>query len=140
MQGSESKILYFSRYIVICRKGFSDFVHNKQCCSSLTHLENENRVEFSRFCHLHGSVTWICLYLNWLLAVMRVMHETGDSYSIWSTWLCYWLDQFITPALNTWILSKFSILHWICPLFILLILVGVEIPLCIVVTLYHRML
>ena len=37
--------------------------------------------------------------------------------------------------LNTWILSKFSIFHWICPLFILLILLGVELPSCIVVTL-----
>ena len=47
----------------------------------------------------------------------------------------FWLDQFLTPALNTWTLSKFSIFHWICLLFILLILVGVELPLCIVVTL-----
>ena len=37
----------------------------------------------------------------------------------------------LTLALNTWILSKFSIFHWICLLFILLILVGVELSLCI---------
>ena len=32
-------------------------------------------------------------------------------------------------------LSKFSTLYWICLLFIFLILLGVELPLCIVVTL-----
>ena len=32
-------------------------------------------------------------------------------------------------------LSKFSTFHWICLLFIVLTLVGVELPLCIVVTL-----
>ena len=31
--------------------------------------------------------------------------------------------------------SKFSTFHWICLLFVLLILVGVELPSCIVVTL-----
>ena len=30
---------------------------------------------------------------------------------------------------------EFSMFHWICLLFILLILVGVELPLCIIVTL-----
>ena len=59
------------------------------------------------------------------------MHEKDDAYSIRSTWSCFWLDQFLTLALNTWILSKFSTFHWICLLFILLILVGVELPLCI---------
>ena len=34
-----------------------------------------------------------------------------------------------TLALNAWILSKFSLFHWICLLSILLILVGVELPL-----------
>ena len=47
----------------------------------------------------------------------------------------YWLDQFLALALNTSILLKFSIFHWICLLFILLILMGVEFPLCIAVTL-----
>ena len=50
-------------------------------------------------------------------------------------WLCYWLDQFLTIALNTRILSKFSTLYWICLLFIFLSLVGFELPLCKVVTL-----
>ena len=40
---------------------------------------------------------------------MGVMHEADDAYSIWSTWLCYWLDQFLTLALNTLILSIFYI-------------------------------
>ena len=39
---------------------------------------------------------------------------------------------------NTWILSKFSTLYWICLLFTFLILVGVELPLCIVVTLCYN--
>ena len=73
------------------------------------------------FCYLHGFVTWICLYLDGLLAVTDVMHETDDAYSIWSTW--------------SWILSYFSIFHLIFLLFILLISVGVELPLCIAVTL-----
>ena len=38
-------------------------------------------------------------------------------------------------ALNASILSKFSIFDWIYLLFILVILVGVELPLCIVVIL-----
>ena len=78
-----------------------------------------------------GFVTWICLYLNWLLAVTGVMHEADDAYSVWSTWSCYWLDQFLTLALDAWILSKFSTLYWICLLLVFLILVGVELPLCL---------
>ena len=67
--------------------------------------------------------------------MMGVMHEADDAYSIQSTWSCYWLDQFLTLVLSTWILSRFSIFHWNCLLFIVIILVGVELPLCIVVTL-----
>ena len=44
------------------------------------------------------------------------------------------LDQFLTPALNTLILSIFTF-HWICLPFILLISVDVELPLCVIVTL-----
>ena len=54
------------------------------------------------------------------------MPEADEAYSIRSIWLCNWLDQFLTLALNTWISSKFSTFHWICLLFILLILVGIE--------------
>ena len=68
------------------------------------------------------------------LAVAGVMHEADDTYSIRSTWSCYWLDQFLTLALKTWISSGFSIFHCICLLFTVLILVSVELPLCIVVT------
>ena len=56
-----------------------------------------------------GFVTWICLNLNWLLAVTGVMHEADDAYSIQSTWSCYWLDQFLTLALSILILSIFYI-------------------------------
>ena len=38
-----------------------------------------------------------------------VMHEADDAYSIQSTWSCYWLDQFLTLALNILILSIFYI-------------------------------
>ena len=76
-----------------------------------------------------GFVTWICLNLNSLPAVTDVMHEADDAYSIWSTWLCYWLDQFLTLALNILILSIFTF-QWIYLPIILLILVGVELPLC----------
>ena len=61
------------------------------------------------------------------------MHEADDAYSIRSTWSCYWLDQFLTLALNILILSIFTF-QWICLPIILLILVGVELPLRVVVT------
>ena len=67
---------------------------------------------FTWICRLDlslGFVTWICLNLNWLLAVTGVMHEADDAYSIRSTWSCYWLDQFLTLALNILILSIFYI-------------------------------
>ena len=54
-------------------------------------------------------VDWICLKLDWLLAVTGVMHDADSAYSIGSTWSCYWLDQFLTLALNTLILSIFYI-------------------------------
>ena len=44
-----------------------------------------------------------------MLAVTGVMHEADDAYSIRSTWSCYWLDQFLTLALNILILSTFYI-------------------------------
>ena len=47
-------------------------------------------------------------------------------------------SSFLTLAPNTLILSNFSRLHWTCLLFIFLILVGVELPLCIVVTLSYN--
>ena len=62
------------------------------------------------------------------------MHEADDD-SIWSIWSCYWPDQFLTLAFNTQILSKFSMFQRICLLFILLILMGIDLPLCLVATL-----
>ena len=41
------------------------------------------------------------------------------------------LHQFLTLALDAWILSKFSTLYWICLLLVFLVLVGVELPLCL---------
>ena len=67
---------------------------------------------------------------------MGVMHEADDAYSIRSTWSSYWLDQFLILAFNVWTLSKSSTFHWICLLSIFsifLVLVGDELPLCIVV-------
>ena len=37
------------------------------------------------------------------------MHKADDAFSIRSTWSCYWLDQFLTLALNILILSIFYI-------------------------------
>ena len=61
------------------------------------------------------------------------MHETDDTYLIRSTWSFYWLDQFLTFACNTWISSELNMFRWTCLLFILLILVGAELPWCMVV-------
>ena len=61
------------------------------------------------------------------------MHEADDAYSIRSTWSCYWLDQFLTLALNILILSIFYISMDLSTNY-LLILVGVELPLHVVVT------
>ena len=77
---------------------------------------------------------WICIdfpfeFVNTfirLIVVMGVIHKVDHAYLIRSTWSCYWLDQFPTLTLNTWISSKFSTLYWICLLFILLLLVGAE--------------
>ena len=49
---------------------------------------------------------------------IKITHSTGN-------------DQFLTLALDAWILSKFSTLYWICLLLVFLILVGVELPLCL---------
>ena len=65
--------------------------------------------EFSLFCYSDGFVTWIGPNIHWLLVVTGVMHEADDAYSIRSTWSCYWLDQFLTLALSTLILSVFYI-------------------------------
>ena len=65
---------------------------------------------------------------------MGVMHEADEAYSVRITWSCYWLDQSLTLALDAWILPKFSALYWVCLLFVFLISVGAEHPLCIVVT------
>ena len=64
---------------------------------------------------LLGFITWIChLDLSKLKLIAScdgcVMHEADDAYSIRSTWSCYWLDQFLTLALNILILSIFYIL------------------------------
>ena len=41
--------------------------------------------------------------------VVFVMHEADNTYSIRSTWSCYWLEQFLTLALNILIFSIFYI-------------------------------
>ena len=61
------------------------------------------------------------------------MHEGDNAYSIQSTWSCYWLDQFLTLALNILILSIFYISMDLSTNY-LLILVSVELPLRVVVT------
>ena len=61
------------------------------------------------------------------------MHEADDAYSIQSTWSCYWLDQFLTLALNILILSIFYISMDLSTNYFAH-LVGVELPLRVVVT------
>ena len=61
------------------------------------------------------------------------MHEADDTYSIRSTWSCYWLDQFLTLALNILILSIFYISMDLSTNYFAH-LVGVELPLRVVVT------
>ena len=48
------------------------------------------------------------------------------------------LTSFLTLALHASILSTFSTLYWICLPFVFLILVGVELPLCILITLFQN--
>ena len=61
------------------------------------------------------------------------MHEADDAYSIRSTWSCYWLDQFLTLALNILILSIFYISMDLSTNYFAH-LMGVELPLRVVVT------
>ena len=58
------------------------------------------------FIILHRFVTWVCHYFISLIAVLGVMHKADNAYSVPSTWSCYWLDQFLTPAYSTRTLSK----------------------------------
>ena len=89
----------------------------------------------SRSCQEKDTQALINCFVQFITSPYRkgylVMHEADDAYSIWSTWSCYWLDQFLTLALDAWILSKVSTLYWICLLLVFLILVGVELPLCL---------
>ena len=41
------------------------------------------------------------------------IHQANNAYLIWSTWSCYFLEQFFTPAFKTWISPKFSMFRWI---------------------------
>ena len=61
------------------------------------------------------------------------MNEADDGYSIRSTWSCYWLDQFLTLALNILILSIFYISMDLSTNYFAH-LVGAELPFCVVVT------
>ena len=67
-----------------------------------------------------------------------VVYKADDTNSVRSIWSCYWLDQILTLEYITRISSKFSMFHWICLQFILLVLVGVELPLCQVVALSYN--
>ena len=57
------------------------------------------------------------------------MHEGDDAYSIRSTWSCYWLDEFLTLALNTLILSIFYISLDLSTIYFAHF--SVELPLCV---------
>ena len=64
--------------------------------------------DFSHFC----CFTWIChldLSLGFVNTFSIAICDGYHAYSIQRTWSCYWLDQFLTLAFNTWITSKFFI-------------------------------
>ena len=48
-------------------------------------------------------------FISFQSCMRQMTHEADDTYSIRSTWSCYWLDQFLTLALNILILSIFYI-------------------------------
>ena len=61
------------------------------------------------------------------------MHETDDAYSIWKHLVVLLAGPISDTSTQHIDFVESSTCHWICLLFILLILVGVELPLCIVV-------
>ena len=76
-------------------------------------------------------------YFISLLAVTGVMHEADVAYSIQSTCLCYWLDEFVTQQIVhrfCWDFQCFT--GW--PYVILLVLMGVELLFCLDVTLFKN--
>ena len=58
---------------------------------------------------LNGLKTLASNDYNRIVEELLVYNEADDAYSIRSTWSCYWLDQFLTLALNILILSIFYI-------------------------------
>ena len=42
--------------------------------------------------------TWIVTFYQLMPVVTGVMHEADNTYSIWSTWLCYRLARFLITA------------------------------------------
>ena len=75
---------------------------------------------------LHSMITNHVLEMSVTLKFQPVRFENCSGGSDAYSWSCYWLDQFLTPALDAWILSKFSTLYWICLLLTVLILVGAK--------------
>ena len=47
---------------------------------------------------INDFVTWIVTFYQLMLVVTGVMHEADNTYSIWSTWLCYRLVRFLITA------------------------------------------
>ena len=66
----------------------------------------------TRFLSCFYYFTWIC-HLDFSMLYFiefhcdRFVHKIDNAFSIQSTWPCCWLDQFLTLANSTWILSKF---------------------------------
>ena len=83
--------------------------------------------------NLTTSKTGLYMDLSILYLIANCMHEADDAYSSRSMWSCYWLDQFLTSIQYMDFVEIFNV-HWICLLSTLLILVGVKLPLCIVIT------
>ena len=72
---------------MICSPNTGNTVH-------LVHCEGFVGFHGSRICHLE-------YHFNTIVAVCAgVMHEADITYSIWSTWLCFWWVQFLTVPHN----------------------------------------
>ena len=47
---------------------------------------------------INDFAAWIVTFYELMLVVTGVMHKADNAYSIWSTWLCYRLVQFLITA------------------------------------------
>ena len=80
---------FYGRYSNLIRK-YQSSVKDMMADSFLDQFNLVVQLVLSPFFNT-DLVTWIVTFYQLMLLVMVVMHETDNAYSIWSTWLCYWL-------------------------------------------------